>query len=154
MQGVNTAILLLTNLWTIWNVYSCSTSGFSWPKSQTKGRMLAGRECTLYTRWRRGMRPANVSSQLDKATIKMNYPYTKRCIYIEAFQESCPYDDVLPSRSRVCWVATWYPKPADSSLWIISSVCLKEKDTNAVVIDSEATSKSCCLALHCLRTKK
>ena len=33
----------------------------------------------------------------------------------------------IPRRSCVCCVATWYPKPADSNLWIISSVCLYNK---------------------------
>ena len=59
--------------------------------------------------------------------MKLSYTCTKSNMYIDLFQESRRYDDVLPSRSRVCWVATWYPKPADSSLWIISSVCLQEK---------------------------
>ena len=36
----------LTYLLTICRMYISSISGWSWPKSQTRGRMLAGKECT------------------------------------------------------------------------------------------------------------
>lgn len=38
-------------------MYKPSTSWLSWPKSHIKGRILPGRACTRYTRWRNGIWP-------------------------------------------------------------------------------------------------